>query len=378
MTYPAPVTEPRKDGNGPRTESSAESPQPKAGLIEKCRIVDVNVKDYTVTTSTEHTYKKRFDVPFGVPYCNFDTGEGINFMPEVGSYCYVFTPSEDKGTEFVFGWFVPDDDQGRYRGQRPLLNPGDIHISTKDGNFVVVRRGGVTQIGATPICQMIFLPIRNVVELFFENLGFHGVPGDLSWTVARQDEDGGGHQATLLTLECCQFADDPNTNRLVRLRAGNHGSGDSTVFSLETRDSGGGSIKSTLTIDTSGNISWQTNKVTITAQSDVSLATQGKMTAQSQGDMSLTSQGNFAASGSSQASLAAGNSQLALSSSGAALSGQAITLNNGTLDALRNAPDLATWIQVVTKALSVPGVGNPVLGVAITPPTQHTNPTVKL
>src|SRR5688572_8640016 len=136
----------------PRSGSTAKSDY-RPVRIERARVVNVNINEYTVDARTEMApYKPKFDIPWMVPYTHFSQGEGINFMPEVGSTCFICEPSEDGRDSFVLGWIMPDEG-GAYRAGRELINPGDIHFTTRDGNFVTIRRGGIVQIGATPVCQ---------------------------------------------------------------------------------------------------------------------------------------------------------------------------------------------------------------------------------
>ncbi len=344
-------------------------------LVERARIVNVNIRDYTVDITTEFSFKNKFDIPIMTSYCNQINGEGLNFLPEVGATCWICTPSEDGREAFVLG-FTMVDEGGSYRGGREILNPGDINFTTRDGNFCSLRRGGVVQIGSTSICQRVFIPIRNVIQDFAENYELHTPSGDLTWKVARKDEDSDGHQMCLFSLATKEFADDPNDKTIGLLRMGSHGQGNDTIFSLLTLDKGGGTSQVTIQIDKSGQLQMTMNKLNVNIQGDLSLVATGKASIQFTGEIDLQTMAALQITASTIA-LTAGNMQLALSSAGGTVSGPMI-FADGKFPALRASPDLLAWMGVVSATLMGATAGLPVLtiGPALIPPSQHMNPKV--
>lgn len=363
----------------PRSTSMAKSGS-KPVRVERARVINVNISDYTVDTRSESPpYKPKFDIPWMVPYTHFSQGEGINFMPEVGSTCWICEPSEDGREAFVLGWTMPDE-HGAYRAGRELLNPGDIHLSTRDGNFVTVRRGGVVQLGATPVCQRVFIPIRNIIQDFAENYELHTPAGDLTWSVLRQDTDGDGHQRCLLTLAAHEFSDDPvNTDPIAILKIGSHGANDNTILTLSTRDKGGGSVQTALLLDKSGNLDWQVQGTFhVKSTGDMTLESSGKATMTSQGDMALSSTtGAFSAKGATSASLSSDGTVSIKGTAGSSMDGAFVKLGDAQFPVLINSPDLVLWISMVTAALSgVAGVPALRLGPALKPPVLYTSTKV--
>ena len=170
---------------------------PKPSYIHQAKILDVNITNWTLSVHTEFTQKPLTDIPFAVPYMHPNNGEGIYFMPEVGSICWLCEPS-DGGKGFVIAWAPPSvDGPGQFRGHRQDLNPGDIYLGTRDENFLILRRGGVVQIGGTGLCQRMFLPINNTIKDFCENYGLHTLGGDLEWTVNREETIDNGHRPAI-------------------------------------------------------------------------------------------------------------------------------------------------------------------------------------
>lgn len=153
--------------------------------IEQARVQVVNVRDYTVDVLTENSSTPYIGVPILTPWCSPDHAGGINFLPEVGATCYV---CEVNGSYFVMGFIVnaglvdPEVSAGpNFTGKRDPLEPGDIVLSTADGNQVVVRRGGLVQIGATGLCQRIYVPIGNVVRDYFQRYHALSPLGEIDW-----------------------------------------------------------------------------------------------------------------------------------------------------------------------------------------------------
>ena len=154
--------------------------------IELARVQAVNVRDYTVDVLTEVTSKPLIGVPIMTPLNHPEHMGGINFLPEPGSSCYICFA--DDGSYFVLGFFVtgglvdPAVSPGpTFTGGRDPLEPGDICMATVDGNSVIVRRGGLVQIGSNGLCQRLYIPGRNIIRDYFQR--YHGVSplGEIEW-----------------------------------------------------------------------------------------------------------------------------------------------------------------------------------------------------
>ncbi|MET0350075.1 MAG: hypothetical protein ABW067_09840 [Rhizobacter sp.] len=202
---------------------------------ESATITDVNRRTWTCSIETTYSAKALNDVPWGAPYTHFTAGEGIHYMPEVGAPCFVAFPV-DKSPPFILCFVaLPSTQQAKtddplrsgtdpkgsssdvsYQGNRPELNPGDIAITGRDGNFIYLRRGGVLQLGATPIAQRIVVPVKNFVHDFAENYELVTPGGDWTWLVDRAELDSSGKQACSWTMHLQEFATDKLAT--VRLR----------------------------------------------------------------------------------------------------------------------------------------------------------------
>lgn len=174
-------------------------------VVESGFIVDVDSR-FTCTVETEHSGKTVPDVHILVPY-HHPEGEGFHYLPEVGSFCYIAWPS-DNNPPFVLGYRgVPraisteqdhphSDEEGNppatdvtYQSSRPDLNPGDIALTGRDGNYLYLRRGGILQLGSTPLCQRVYIPVTNLMRDICENHQLLSLAGDVEWSVDRIDSN---------------------------------------------------------------------------------------------------------------------------------------------------------------------------------------------
>jgi len=283
-----------------RSESAARGTL-SAALVQECRVVTVSPTLYTVDVRTQNPpYRTELDIQFSSPYGHFVQGEGIHYMPEIGATCWVCWPSDGQKA-FVLGWSMPEE-VGTYRGGREFLNPGDIYLATRDRNFVHLRRGGVVQIGATSVCQTVYLPTRNILQHFAENYEIHTPAGDLAWQVLRSDEDKEGKQRCQLVLGAHEYADDPakdpEKDPVALLKIGSHGEKDKTILTLLTRDKGGGTIQTDLKIDKEGTVRWTVHKdYTLDVKGSYQIDAGKKITMNAAQDMTLTTRQAFKAEG---------------------------------------------------------------------------------
>lgn len=344
----------RPGGETPTRSKSSASTDSRPAQVFRAQVLNVNTRDYTVDVLYEsYPYSSHFDIPWLTPYLHQNQGEGVAIMPEVGSTVWVCLPSETGKDAFVLGW-TPIQESGTYRAGRELLNPGDIHFKTRDGNFLFLRRGGIVQVGATKVCQRLYIPIRNIIRDFAENYELSTPAGDLTWKVARAEDQGDGHQSCLFTLGCKEFSDDPNTAPLAVLKIGSHGDGNDTILSLETRDKGGGSVKTSLTISKTGEIKWTVQgDITLALKGNVTTTIEKKMTLTVTQDLSLESKAN-ALLKAIEVHMSAGGAKLDMTGSAAALNAPTVNLGDALFPVAVAHPTFVAWIQAVTALLTGP------------------------
>lgn len=200
--------------------------------ITLAKVVNVNVPEWTVDLETVFSLQPISDVPFSTPYCHRDHSGGINFVPEVDSNCYVAQCAD--GTSFIVGFVltpmtqVPtefDEEEGKidetnadvdpsYRGFRDPLEAGDIMLGTVDDNQIVLRRGGMVQIGSTGLSQRIYLPVENVIRDYFQRYQAFSPVGEIEWghAVLAAGEDPSGGTGSVPTSN--YFLDEGQKNAL--------------------------------------------------------------------------------------------------------------------------------------------------------------------
>lgn len=184
-----------------------------AAFIHEAKIVDINLANWTVDVRTQFDRRFFLNIQVMSPYCHPNNGEGIYVMPELGAKCLLAIPS-DGPPPVILGFIMPvtsvgdvgtddapfgttpatavDAQQGKaigfsgasFAGGRPKPKPGDIYMRGRDGNFCILHRGGVLQIGSTALAQRLFIPINNVVTDISQNYHHYNTGGALNWYVS--------------------------------------------------------------------------------------------------------------------------------------------------------------------------------------------------
>ncbi len=196
------------------------------------RIININLVTWTVDVNGQFDRKKYFDIQVGGLYLHHSNGEGVYVFPEVGATCTVTIPSDSSPpyvSSFIMASETVDDSapdalagttshaqqpanttNATYAGGRLQPKPGDIVMRTRDGNFVILHRGGVLQIGATELSQRIFIPLNNLVEDISENYEHHNSAGSIVWGIQEgpsQKQIPGQYMQTFRVFSTDQYAD---------------------------------------------------------------------------------------------------------------------------------------------------------------------------
>jgi hypothetical protein len=184
-----------------------------AAYVHEARIFNVNMTNWTVDVATIFDQKVMLDLQVASPYMNANQGEGLYVVPEVGAKCLICIPS-DGPPPFVLAFIMPmvtipdtsseeapagtsPDAAGNtestsdytYAGGRTRGKPGDIVARTRDGNFMILHRGGVAQFGATPLAQRICIPLQNLVTDISQKYNHFNSGGSINWGVQDRGND---------------------------------------------------------------------------------------------------------------------------------------------------------------------------------------------
>ena len=186
--------------------------------------MNVNPVNKTVDWAAQYTGRLVPGIQVSSPYLHYYNGEGMTCAPDLGALCAVCWPSDGEAP-FVMGFLMPPEpmltvasgspqatDQptmGGYNAGRPLLNSGDMYFQGRDDNFLILRRGGVLQVGSSNICQRLFIPLNNLIRDVCENWELDTVGGSMTWraTVADTGPDN-THQAVQFDLIAREAAQD--------------------------------------------------------------------------------------------------------------------------------------------------------------------------
>lgn len=270
-------------------------------VIQLGRVLDVNIDRYTVSVTTEFAKKPFTDISFATPYQHYANGEGIYFMPEVGSFCWICMPSDGK-RPFVLAWAAassridPAKEKVDHTANKMQLNPGDIYMGTRDENFLILRRGGVVQIGGGPLSQRMFLPIQNTIRDLCENYSLQTLGGQLVWAVGRTEDTTDGKIPATLLIEARQFSNDKNP--VAVLTVGSHGSDSGPILMLSVKASpdDNADVNISLSMTKAGKVEWNVKDdfvfagkgaYTITTEKEYSVTSTGAMTLESKDAASL-------------------------------------------------------------------------------------------
>ena len=260
------------------TKDFGNSPQRRgyrAPVIETALVINVNTEEYTVDVYCEGSGRKYIDIPFMQPYAHYLNGEGIYFMPETGAPCWVCAPS-DSNTPFVLGFGSAYDIDGKYKNLKRSLNAGDIFLGTRDDNFVILRRGGVLQLGAGPLNQRMHIPLNNWIKDVCENYRLDTIGGELVWQVHRAEEDDDADRAVSFSLSSRQRANEQVAT--CYLTMGNHEDDDQSLFRLVvlTAGDGTGTEAVVLNMGKDGKVTWTVSDTfDLLATGDISLVSDG-------------------------------------------------------------------------------------------------------
>ena len=257
--------------------------------LEVAIITEIDYENQCYFLRSEMSEQPSYRVPIMSPYIDDQTSAGFKVCPRVGSICIAAQLSD--GRRCILGFLPTDDTEGKMdAGFEPMVS-GDMLFQGPEGNFVKIRSGGIVEIGSTPICSTIYLPIRNIIHNISENFIIDTFAGSFEYKVERQEDNGDGHQKCKFLMNVKEFADDEN--ELVRIRAG--AVTDKIAFSLVIKDSGNGEnerINVSLLKDGSINMSIEKDytfkikgKISIEAAGDMELKTKQKGTITSDQDM---------------------------------------------------------------------------------------------
>lgn len=181
--------------------------------IYKCRVVTVNTTKWTAEVVSENN-RFHSEVQIAPTYVNADGG-GAFSMPETNSVVWVCKPSDQRTPFIMMGCSLPrepDEDEGdpaNMRMNRPVINEGDTVVASSDGATIILRKGGVIEIGANQTAQRFYIPLQSVIRDLCQNYELITAGGSMSLK-SRRDDDTHGEAVTPVefNLKIKDFAQD--------------------------------------------------------------------------------------------------------------------------------------------------------------------------
>lgn len=170
-------------------------------IIIEGTIADLNMGIWTVDVVSKFDHKFYPNVQVSSPYQDTVSGAGIYVMPDIGAKCHICIPS-DGPPPYVLDFIMPSEQNyaqeeeidttsgaesysdKSFSGGRPRPKPGDIYIRGRDGNFIVLHRGGVLQIGCSELAQRIYIPLENLITDVSQNYRHYNTGGSVNWFLA--------------------------------------------------------------------------------------------------------------------------------------------------------------------------------------------------
>jgi hypothetical protein len=199
------------------------------------------------------------------------------------------------------------------------MEQGDIMLRTRDGNHVWLHRGGVVEIGSTPIARRFYIPLLNYIRDVCENYEMRSLAGEMSWQVSRSDQNATGNAEAVFTLASRNYAQDEFAS--VFLQIGHVD--DSNRLRLVIAPN----VVNPVSGEVDGDAVYE---LTISSEGEVNVSVSGNQNVQIQGDLSETVDGEVTQSynsdhgqnvGGNQTISVSGDHKLEASSSTERLSG---------------------------------------------------------
>lgn len=170
-------------------------------IIIEGQVADLNMALWTVDVISKFDHKFYPNIQVSSPYQDPVSGAGIYVMPDIGTKCHICIPS-DGPPPFLLDFIMPseqnfaeeEEEDGdpavdnypdkTFSGGRPKPKPGDIYIRGRDGNFAILHRGGVLQIGCSELAQRIYIPLENLITDISQNYRHYNTGGAINWFLA--------------------------------------------------------------------------------------------------------------------------------------------------------------------------------------------------
>lgn len=160
-------------------------------FIQQAKVEYVNYTAWTVDVRTVFDNRLYRGVQVSSPFFSSLSGAGGYRIPSIGDKCSVAVPSD--GVPYIT-CFIASIEQvsdaaaeagitTTYAAGRPRPKGGDIGFVGEDGNFLILHRGGILQIGGTQLSQRLYIPLGNLIVDICEAYELFNAAGSIKWGI---------------------------------------------------------------------------------------------------------------------------------------------------------------------------------------------------
>ena len=161
------------------------------------RVLNTNSRNFTVDVISTFDPKPLYHIQWSSPYLHPHSGEGLYAIPEPGCLGQLVIPG-DGSSPYLSGFVAPLEvrpssegaptDASFAAGRQPG-NPGDIVARGRDGNGVIVHRGGVVEIFTPSLARRLMFPVGARILEMCRTYELQTPAGALEWTVRADGPD---------------------------------------------------------------------------------------------------------------------------------------------------------------------------------------------
>lgn len=212
---------------GPKKRTRASVYEGKGDVeVGRAIVQAIDPVKWTCTVQPEDGGMPIEGVPIQPMMVDGKAGSGSFFMPSENTAVYICKPSADATPFIMGGATLPkqvdegdgNEDPNDHRMNRPVLNGGDCVLALSDQGHVIMRRGGMLEMGAGEDCKRVYIPLTNIIREFSQNWEHRTGGGLFSFLTRDQDETFGSERTPAeFKLQVREFAEDTDPNIDLRL-----------------------------------------------------------------------------------------------------------------------------------------------------------------
>lgn len=168
--------------------------------VRRAKVLSVNKVKYTCTVQSEIDNQIIEDIPIEPISLNTEGG-GSYWMPETNGLVWMCHPSTES-TPFIMSGATapkqlnedPEEDPTDRRMNRPVVGEGDFVVAQNGTGKIILRKGGIVEIGASETALRRYIPLTNLIEEFSQNWRHNNAAGLMELVCRDRDETYGSER----------------------------------------------------------------------------------------------------------------------------------------------------------------------------------------